>query len=117
MIVEKVKSNIIFQLWKKYYNVMINGRNFFNQPMKNDLKTYDNIKVVEGGQGDDYTTGCLLNYPYFKKYYKLNKIDLTRHKKLYADPKATQQINFTGSLSRAEGPTMFFMIDEARETV
>ena len=117
MIVEKVKSNIIFQLWKKYYNVMINGRNFFNHPMKNDLKSYDNIKVVEGGQGDDYTTRCLLNYPYFKKYYKLNKIDLTRHKKLYADPKATQQINFTGSLSRAEGPKMFFMIDEARETV
>ena len=49
MTVEKVKSNIIFQLWKKYYNVMINGRSFFNQPMKNDLKTYDNIKVVEGG--------------------------------------------------------------------
>ena len=96
---------------------MINGRNFFDQPMKNDLKTYDNIKVVKGGQGDHYTAWCLLDYSYFKKYYKLNKIDLTRHKKLYADPKTIQQINFTGDLSRAEGPTMFFIIDEARETV
>ena len=101
----------------KDYNVLINGRNFFDQPIKNDLKTYDNIRKIATGQGDDYTTGCLLDYPYFKKYYKLIAIDLSKQQKLDADPKAIQQINFTGNLDRAEGAAMFFVIEEAKETV
>ena len=101
----------------KDYNVMIDGRNFFDQPIKNDLKTYDNIRKIATGQGDDYTTGCLLDYPYFKKYYKLIAIDLSKQQKLDADPKVIQQINFTGNLDRAEGATMFFIIEEAKETV
>ena len=55
---------------------MIDRISFFDQPRKNDLKTYDNIRKIATGQGDDYTTGCLLDYPYSKRYYKLNKIDL-----------------------------------------
>ena len=101
----------------KYYNVMIDGRNFFDQPIKNDLKTYDNIRKIATGQGDDYTTVCLLDYPYLKNYYKLIAIDLSKQQKLDADPKAIQQINFTGNLDRAEGSTMFFIIEEAKETV
>ena len=69
---------------------MTDRRNFFNQPIKNDLKTYDNIRNFATGQGDDYTTGCLLNCPYFKKYHKLIAIDLIKQQKLDADPKATQ---------------------------
>ena len=65
---------------------MITERNFFNQPIKNDLKTYDSIRKIATGQGDDYTTGGLLDYPYFKKYYKLIAIDLSKQK-LDADPK------------------------------
>ena len=60
----------------KDYNVMIDVRNLFDQPIKNDLKTYDNIRKIVTGQGDDYTTGCLLDYSYFKKYCKLIAIDL-----------------------------------------
>ena len=71
----------------KDYNDMITERNFFNQPIKNDLKTYDSIRKIATGQGDDYTTGGLLDYPYFKKYYKLIAIDLSKQK-LDADPKA-----------------------------
>ena len=74
----------------KDYNVLIDGRNFSDQPIKNDLKTYDNIKKIATGQGDDYTTGCLLDYRYFKKYYKLIAIDLSKQQKLDADPKAIQ---------------------------
>ena len=96
---------------------MIDVRNFFDQPIKNDLKTYNKIRKIAMGQGDDYTTGCLLDYPYFKKYYKLIAIDLSKQQKLDADPKAIQQINFTGNLDRAEGSTMFFIIEEAKETV
>ena len=50
------------------YDVMVDGRNFFDQPIKNDLKTYNNIRKIATGQGDDYTTGCLLYDPYFKNY-------------------------------------------------
>ena len=62
----------------KDYNVMIDGRNFFDQPIENDLKTYYNIRKIATGQGDDYTTGCLLDYTYFKKYSKLIAIDLSK---------------------------------------
>ena len=56
---------------------MIDGRNFFDQPIKNDLKTY-NIGKIATSENDDYTTGCLLDYPYFKNYYKLIAIDLSK---------------------------------------
>ena len=95
---------------------MIDGRNFFDQPIKNDLKTYDNIRKIASGQGDNCTNGCLLDYPYFKKYCKLIAIDLSKQQTLDADPKAIQQINFPGNLNRAEG-AMFFIIEEAKETV
>ena len=69
------------------------------------------------GQGNDYTTVCLLCYPYFKKYYKLIAIDLRKQQSLDADPKAIQQINITGNLDRAEPSEMLFIIEEAKETV
>ena len=68
---------------------IIDGRK--NQIIKNDWRTYGNIQKIATGQGDDYTTGCLLDYPYFKKY-KLIAIDLSKQK-LDADPKAIQQFN------------------------
>ena len=95
----------------KDYNVMIDGGNV------NDSKTYDAIRKIATGHGDDYTTECLLAYPYFKKYYKLFAIDLSKQQKLDADPKAIQQINFTANIRRSEGTTMFFIIEEAKETV
>ena len=69
---------------------MIDGRNFLDQPVKNDKVTYENIRKITIGQGDDYTTGCLLDYTYFKKYYKMIAIDLSKQQVLDADPKATQ---------------------------
>ena len=50
----------------KDYNVMIDGKNFFDQPINSMIKTYENIRKITAGQGDDYTTGCLLDYPSFK---------------------------------------------------
>ena len=73
------------------YNVVIDGRNFLDQPIKNDLKTYDNIRKIATGADDDYTTECLLDYLYLKSYY-LIAIDLRKQQKLDADPKAIQQI-------------------------
>ena len=96
---------------------MVDVKNFFDWPIKSDMRTYDNIRKIATGQGDDYTTGCLLDYNYFNNYYKMIAIDLSKQQALDADPKAIQQINFTGNLDRAEGATMFFIIEEAKETV
>ena len=89
----------------------------FDRPTKNNLKTYDNIRNVATGQGDNSKTGCLLDYQYFKKYFKLIAIDLSKQQKLDANPNAMQQINFTGNLTRAGGAKMYFIIEEAKETV
>ena len=75
----------------KDYNVMIDGKNVFNQPVKNDKVTYENIRKITTGQEDDYTTSCLLDYAYFKKYYKMIAVDLSKQQALDADPKAIQK--------------------------
>ena len=96
---------------------MIDGKNFSDQPAENNKVTYENIRKIATGQGDDYTTGWLLDYIYFKNYYKMIVVDLSKQQALDADPKAIQQINFTANLDRAGNTTMFFIIEEAKETV
>ena len=76
-----------------------------------------NIRKTAIGQGDDYTTGCLLDYPYFKDHYKRIAIDLSKQQELDADRRAIQQINCTANLDRDGNTTMFFIIQEAKETV
>ena len=95
---------------------MIDGKNFFDQPINSMAKTYENIRKITIGQGDDYTTGCLLDYSYFKNHYKMIAIDLSKQQALDADPRAIQQINFTANLDRNNGATIFFIIEEAKET-
>ena len=85
----------------KDYNIMINGENFFDQPIKDNKVTYENTRKIATGQGDDYTTGCLLDYPYFADTYKMIAVDLSKQQALDADPRAIQQINFTANLDRA----------------
>ena len=69
------------------------------------------------GQGDDYTTGCLLNYHYIKDYYKMIAVDLSKQQALDPDPRAIQQINFTGNLDRAENIRVYFILEEAKESI
>ena len=57
---------IILKVKTKDFNVMIDGKNFFDQPINRELKNYENIRKISTGQGDDYRTGCLLGYSYFK---------------------------------------------------
>ena len=85
---------------------MIEGQNVSDPPGKNNLRANDNIQKLAIGQGDNYTTSCLLDYPYFKGSYKMLAIDLSKRKAFDADPKAMQQVNFTANL--AEQQTMFF---------
>ena len=78
---------------------MIEGKNLFDQSIRNDIKTYENIQKIATGQGDDYTTGCLRGHNYFKKHYKMIEKDWTKQQALHADTKAIQQINFTANLT------------------
>ena len=73
---------------------MINGENFFDQPIKNNKVTYENIRKIATGQSDDNTIGCLLDYPYVQDSYKMIEVDLSTQQALDADPRAIQQISF-----------------------
>ena len=75
------------------------------------------IRRVATGQGDDYTTGCLLDYSYFKENYKMIAIDLSKQQVIDAVPRAIQQINSTANLDGDGNATMSFVIEEAKETV
>ena len=101
----------------KDYNIMINGENFFDQPIKNNKVTYGNIRKIAVGQGDDYTTGCLLDCPYFLDTYKMIPVDLSKQQALDADSRAIQQINFTANLDRAGNTRVYFILEEAKETI
>ena len=76
------------------YNALIDGRNFYNQPINDEIRKYDEIRKITTGKGDDYTTGCLLDYQYFKNPYKLIAVDLSKQKEFDAHPRTIQQIKF-----------------------
>ena len=114
------RSNKIYYLPNveiKDYNFMIDGKNLFDQPINSNLKTYDNIRKNSAGKVDDYTTGCLLDYTYFKNYYKMIAIYLSKQLALDANLKAIQQINFAANLYRAGNTRIYFILEEAKETV
>ena len=92
-------------------------KNFFDQPVRNDIVTYESIRKIAIGQRDDYTTACLLDYTYFKKCYKMIAIDLSKQQALDADPRAIQQINFTANLDRAGNTRFYFILEEVKETI
>ena len=92
---------------------MINGENFLDQPIKNNKVTYKSIRKIATSQGD----GCLLDYPYFKDSYKMIAVDLSKQQALDADPRAIQQINFTANLDRAGNTRIYFILEEAKETI
>ena len=96
---------------------MINRQNVFDQPIKNNKVTYENIRKISTGSGDGYTTGSLLDYPYFKDSYKMIAVDLSKQQALDADPRAIQQINFTENLDRAGNTRIYFILEEPKETI
>ena len=96
---------------------MINGENFFDQPIKNNKVTYENIRKIATGQGHDYKTGCLLDYSYFADTYKTIVVDLSKQQALDADPRAIQQMNFTANLDRAGNTRVYVILEEAKETI
>ena len=99
---------------------MIDGKfsSSTKKKQKNKHKvTYENLRRTATVQEDDSTTDCLLDYIYFKKYYKMIAVDLGKQHPLDADLEAIQQINFTENLKRAGNTRFYFIIEEANKTV
>ena len=99
------------------YNIEIDGRNFYDQSINDSIKQYDEIRKISTGQGDDYTTGCLLNFAYFEKNYRLIAADLSKRKALDADPKAIQQIIFTDKIKATVDNTrviIYYILEQSK---
>ena len=92
-------------------------KSLFDQPVENDMKTYDSIQKIATRQGDYYTTGRLLDYLYFKEYYKVIAIDLSEKQELDTNPKAIQQINFTENLERDRNTTVSLILEDVKENI
>ena len=103
----------------KDYNVMTDGNFFFEQSIKDNKVTYENIRKIATGHGDDYTNSCLLDYPYINDTYKMIAVDLSKQQALDADPRTFQQINFTANLNRGgnHNARIFFILEEAKKPV
>ena len=99
----------------KKYNVIIDGRNFYNNPIESDTEKYRELKIVMIGKGEDYTTVSLLDYNYFKKHYKLVAVDLSKQKELDADPRTIQQIEFKYMLQT--NSTIYRVLKKSKETI
>ena len=122
-------SQVSVDSYKKYflpgvkidnYNIKIDGRNFYDQPINDSIKQYDEIRKISTGQGDDYTIGCLLGFPYFKNNYRLIAADLSKQKALDADSREIQQIIFTGKIKATVANTrvvIFYILEKSKETI
>ena len=97
------------------YNVIIDGRNFYDNPIESDIEKYRELKQVMIGKGEDYTTGSLLDFNYFDKHYKLVAVDLSKQKELDADPRAIQQIEFKCMLGT--NSTIYWVLEKSKETI
>ena len=99
----------------KKYNVMIDGRNFYDNPIESDIEKYRELKKVIIGKGEDYTTGSLLHFNYFLKHYKLVAVDLSKQKELDADPRAIRQVEFKYMLGTDS--TIYWVLEKSKETI
>ena len=97
------------------YHVIIDGRNFYDNPIESDNEKYRELKKVMIGKVEDYTTGSFLDFDYFKKHYKLVAVDLSKQKELDADPRAIQQIEIKYMLGTDS--TIYWVLEKSKETI
>ena len=118
--VDSYKKHFLPRVKVENYNIEIVGRNFYGQPINDSIKQYYKIRKISTGQGDDYTTGCLLDFAYFEKNYRIIAADLSKQKALDAASKAIQQIIFTGKIKAKEANTrviIYYILKKSKETI
>ena len=97
------------------YDVIIDGRNFYDSPIENNIEKYRELKKVMIGKGEDCTTGSLLDFHYFNKHFKLVAVDLSKQKELDADPRAIQQIEFKYMIETSS--IIYWVLEKSKETI
>ena len=112
MIDNRMMNFIYRKVMGKDYNVIIDKLAFFDLPIKTEEEAYE--KIIDISRNNEYTTGNLLDYDYFKKYYKLIAIDLSKQQVLQENQDLIQQINFIGRLTEAAN---IFIIIEKEENI
>ena len=123
------KNQVSIDSFKKYflpivkignYSIEIYGSNFDDQSINDSIKQCDEIRKISTGQGDDYTTGCLLDFVYFENKYRLIAANLSKQKALDADSRTIQQIIFTGKIKAAADNTrviIYYILEQSKETI
>ena len=91
--IDSSKNYFLPRIKIETYNIKIDGRNVYDQPINDSIKQYDKIRKISTGQGDDYTTGCFLDFDYFEKNYRLMAADLSKQKALDTDSSAKYKSN------------------------
>ena len=118
-------DQVFIDSYKKYflprvkienYNIEINGISFYDQPINDSIKQYDDIRKISTGHGDD----CLLDFAYFEKNHRPIAVDLSKQKSLYVDSRAIQEIIFTGKIKATEANTrvmIYYIVEKSKEII
>ena len=118
--VNSPKTYLLLRSTIKNYNIKIDERNVCDQPINDLIRQYDEVRKVSKGQGDGYTTSCLLDYKYFRDIYRLIPADLSKQKALDADSSTIQQIIFTGKIKATVANTrviIHYILEQSKETI
>ena len=118
--VDSYKNNFLPRVKIENFDIEIDGKNFYDQPMNDPIKKYNEVRKISTGRVDDYTTGCLLDFAYFEKNDRLIAADLSKQKALDADSRAIQQIIFTGKIKATEANTrviLYYILEQSKETM
>ena len=116
--VNSLKKYFLSRVKIENFNIEIDGRNFYDQPINVSIKQYDEVRKVSTGQGDDYTTGCLLDFGYFEKKSRLIAADLSKQKALDADLRAIQQTTFTVKIKGTVANTrekIYYILEQSKQ--
>ena len=118
--IDSSKKYFLPRVKTENYNIEIDGRNFYDQPINDSIKQYNEIRKILTRQGDDYMTGCLLDFAYFERNYRLIAADLSKQKAFETDSRAIQQIIFTSKIKSTEANTrviIYDILEQSKETM
>ena len=118
--VDSCKKYFLPRIKINNYKIEIDGINFYDQPINDSIKQYDEVRKISTGTGGDYTTGCFLDFASFEKNYKIIAVDLSKQKALHTDSRAIQQIIFTGEIKAIVANTrviIFYVLEKSKETI
>ena len=115
-----LSQNISPRVKIENYNIEIDGRNFYDQPINESIKQYDEVRKASTGQGDDYTTGCLLDFTYFEKKLHFNCRWFKQTKRFRCWFKSNSKNYFTGKTKSTVANTrviIYYILEQSKEKI